>query len=92
MSNRPTHISGAATTVVSSTPCKLHTLVINTTPGGAITLYDNASAAVAGDAFAVFAATSALGTYLYDVDLTKGLVIVTASTGDITVSTTAQGN
>lgn len=92
MSNRATHINGAATTVVSSAPCKLHSLVINTTPGGAITLYDDAAAATAGREIAIFAASSALGTYLYDIDLTRGLTIVTASTGDLTISTTAQGN
>ncbi|MFA5394656.1 MAG: hypothetical protein WC346_01405 [Methanogenium sp.] len=92
MSNRLSHITGAVTTVVSSTPCKLHTLVINTTSSAAITLYNNASAAVAGDAFAVFPASAGVGTYTYDVDLTKGLTIVTAGTCDLTISTSSQGN
>jgi hypothetical protein len=90
-SYRHTNINGAHTTVVSSTPCKLHSLVINTTTSDAITLYDDA-AAVSAAIIAIFPASAGVGTYLYDVDCLNGLTIVTAGTGDITVSTGPQGN
>ena len=91
MSFKPKNIDGAATTIVSSTPCMLHTIVINTTSGAAITVYDNATEA-SGEIIAVFPAAAVCGTYLYDVDLNHGLVVKTEGAGNITVSKGPQGN
>ena len=80
------HINGAATTVVSSVPAKLAKITINTTSGGAITVYDEAAGAVVGSEIAIFPTSADVGTYKYDVETKKGIVIVTEGTGDITVS------
>jgi len=91
-SYRYKNINGAHTTVVSTTPCKLHSIVINTTSSAAITVYDNASGADANAIVALFPSSAVCGTYTYNVDLNKGCVIVTAGTGDITVTVGTQGN
>lgn len=91
MSFKPTNIDGAATTIVSSIACKIHTIVINTTSGAAITAYDNATEA-SGKIIAKFPASAVCGTYTYDADLIHGLVIVTEGNGNITVTTGPQGN
>ena len=90
MSYKPKNISTAVTTVVRSTPGTLHSIVVNSTSAGAITVYDSASVA-AGTVIATLKASVAEGTYLYDVDLTNGCVVVTAGASDITVSTAGQG-
>ena len=80
------HINGDATTVVSSVPCKLGKIVINTTSGGAITVYDDTAAATGGREIAIFPTSAGVGTYQYNVETKRGLVIVTAGTGDLTIS------
>ena len=80
------HIKDDGTTVVSSVPAKLAKITINTTSSDAITVYDDASAATSGSEIAIFPASAGVGTYEYDIETKKGIVIVTAGTGDITVS------
>lgn len=79
------NIAASATTVVKSGPGILHCITINTTAAGAITVFDNTSAA--GTKIATIAASPVIGsTFLYDVSFTTGLTIVTAAASDITVS------
>lgn len=79
------NIASATTTVVKSGTGTLHSIVINTTAAGTITIYDNTSAA--GTKIATIAASPANGsTFLYDVSFATGLTIVTAAASDITVS------
>lgn len=79
------NIATNTTTVVKSGPGVLHSLTINTTAAGAITIYDNTSAA--GTKVATIAASPAIGsTFTFDVAFAVGLTIVTAAASDITVS------
>lgn len=79
------NIAGAATTVVKSGAGVLHTMTVNTTAAGAITIYDNTSAA--GTKIATIAASVPIGsTFTFDVAYATGLTIVTAAASDLTVS------
>lgn len=79
------NITTATTTVVSSVPGVLHSVTINTTAAGTITLYDNTAAS--GTKIATIAASIASGTNVtFDVSFTTGLTVVTAAASDITVS------
>lgn len=81
------NITSATTTVVSSGPCVLHAITINTTAAATITVYDNTSAA--GTKIATIAASPTIGTvFLYDVKCLTGLTVVTAGATDCTVSFT----
>ena len=79
-----THIATNTTTVVSKGTGTLHSLVINTTAAGAITLYDSTSGG--GTVIAILPSSAVVGTYLYDVVFSVGLTVVTAAASDITVS------
>lgn len=79
-----TNIATNTTTAVKSGQGMLHTIVINTTAAGAITIYDNTAAS--GTKIGTLKASVAEGTYIYDVAFTTGLTIVTAAASDITVS------
>jgi len=82
-----TNIS-SATTVVQKGPGTLHTLVVNTTAAGAITLYDGLD--TTGTKIATIDVSPVIGsTFRYDVEFAKGLTIVTAGASDITVSVAA---
>ena len=79
----PRNIASATTTVIGG-PGILHSIVINTTAAGTITIYDNTAAS--GTKIATIKASAVEGTYLYDVRCRTGLTIVTAAASDITVS------
>lgn len=80
-----TNISAGATTVVKSGAGVLHSITVNTTAAGAITVYDNTAAS--GTKIATIAASPVIGsTFIYDVSFGTGLTIVTAAASDITVS------
>lgn len=78
------NISTATTTVVSSGPCLMHCITVNTTAAGAITVYDNTAAS--GTKIATMKSSIAEGTYRFDVNCRVGLTIVTAAASDITVA------
>lgn len=79
------NIASATTTVVKSGGGLLHSITVNTTAAGAITVYDNTSAA--STKIATIAASPVIGsTFIYDVAFKTGLTIVTAAASDITVS------
>jgi bifunctional ADP-heptose synthase (sugar kinase/adenylyltransferase) len=82
--NSYSHIASATTTVVKNSPGLLHSIVVNTTAAGAITVYDNTAAS--GTVVAILKASVAEGTYLYDVTCTTGITVVTAAASDITVT------
>jgi hypothetical protein len=79
-----TNISTNTTTVVKRGPGTLHTLVLNTTAAGAITIYDNIAAS--GTKIATLPSSAVVGTYFYDVEFSIGCTIVTAAASDLTVS------
>ena len=65
----------------------LHTLTVNTTAAGTITIYDNASAA-SGKKIATLKSSIAEQTFIFDLEFSKGLTIVLAAASDVTVSFT----
>jgi len=82
--NTYSNIASATTTVVKASAGHLHSITVNTTAAGAITVYDNTSAA--GNKIATLKASIVENTYVYDCAFGTGLTIVTAAASDITVS------
>jgi hypothetical protein len=79
-----TNIATATTTVVKPGTGILKAITVNTTAAGAITIYDNTSAA--GTKIATLKASIVEGTYEFNVAFATGLTIVTAGASDVTVS------
>ncbi len=78
------HINKAGTYIIKTDNGFLHSIVVNTTAAGAITVYDNTSAAE--PIIAVLKSNIGENTYTFDVNFITGLTIVTAAASDITVS------
>lgn len=78
------HIASATTTVVKSGAGFVHSITVNTTSAGAITVYDNTAGS--GTVIAVLKASIVEATYALDVSFSTGLTIVTAGASDLTVS------
>jgi bifunctional ADP-heptose synthase (sugar kinase/adenylyltransferase) len=78
------NITTATTTLVKTGVGMLHSITVGATAAGAITIYDNTSAA--GNIIGTLAASVAERTYTYDVAFAVGLTIVTAAASNITVS------
>lgn len=79
-----TNISTNTTANVFSGKGFLHSIVINTTAAGTIKIIDG----VSGDTTAnvgTLASSVLAGTFLYDVAISKGLIIITAAASDVTV-------
>lgn len=72
------------TTTVKSGAGFLHSIVVNTTSAGAVTIYDNTAGS--GTKIGTMKASIAEGTYIYDVSFATGLTIVTAGASDLTIS------
>ncbi len=81
--NQYTHIATNTTTQVFSGKGRLHSIVVNTTAAGAITLADVVSNTT--PAIAILKSSIAEGTYLFDIAISAGLCITTAAASDITV-------
>ena len=78
------NISSATTTTVKSGGGFLHSIVVNATAAGAITIYDSLTGT--GTKIGTMKASIVEGTYIFDVTFATGLTIVTAGSSDITVS------
>jgi hypothetical protein len=79
------NISTATTTTVSTGPCVLHAITVNTTTASTITVYDNTAGS--GTKIATIAASPAIGSvFNFDVKCLVGLTVVTAGASDLTVS------
>jgi hypothetical protein len=78
---KPTYISTATTTAVSTTPCVLHSVVIGETAAGAITIKDGETT------IAVLKSSIAEGKYQFDAIIRESLSIVTAAASKLTVLT-----
>jgi len=78
-----TNIATNTTTTVKTGKGTLERITINTTAAGAITVYDNTSAA--GTKIATFPSSAVVGTYEFGCRFGTGLTIVTAAASDITV-------
>ena len=78
-----TNIASATTTTVKSGRGVLKAIIINTTAAGAITIYDNTSAA--GTKIATIKASVVEQEFDYNCRFMTGLTIVTAAASDITV-------
>lgn len=81
MDNLYKYISTATTTTITDRPCLLHSITVNTTAAGAITVYDGATQVAA-----VLKSGVAEGTYTYNIVLRRYLKVVTAAASDITVA------
>lgn len=80
------NIATNTTTAVKASAGFLHSIVVNTAAAGTITVYDNVGADT-DNPIAILKASVAENTYLYDVEFTAGLKIVTGhADSDITVS------
>lgn len=77
------HISTQTTTQVYTGPSVLKNITINTA-AGIITIYDEVGGGTT-NVIAILAAT-AVGTYMYNVPITRGIKVVTAGAADATVS------
>lgn len=76
-----------STATVSIIPVKLHTITITGTAAVAFYVYDSTSSSVTGPVISTFTASTAAGTYLFDVQTQNGLQINEAASGpDVTVS------
>lgn len=78
------NINSATTTVIKSRCGYLHTLTVNSTAAGSITIYDGLN--TSGSVIAVLKASIAEQTFIFDVGFSIGLTIVTAAASDITIS------
>ena len=79
------NIATNTTTTVKTGQGMLHSITINTTAAGAITVYDNTTNSA--PIIATIAASPVIGSvFRYDVAFATGLTIVTAAASDITVS------
>ena len=77
------HIRAAGTYVLDTNAGVLKSITINTTTGGACTVYDGLT--VAGRQIAVLKTAIPEQTLFYDIPYTTGLTIVLATSGDLTV-------
>ena len=82
--NSYSNITSGATTVVKSAAGHLHSITVNATAAGTITIYDNTAAS--GTKIGTLKASIVEGTYTFDVAFATGLTIVTGAASDITVS------
>lgn len=78
------YIATGTTTVVKSGTGVLKAITVGETAAGAITVYDNTSAA--GTIIAVLKASVVEGTYEFNVACATGITVVTAAASKITVS------
>ena len=76
-----------STTTVSTIPVKLHSITITGTAAVAFFVYDSTSSSVLTPVISSFTASTAAGTYLFDVQTQNGLQINEAASGpNITVN------
>jgi hypothetical protein len=80
----PTNIAAAATTLVKSGAGVLHSITINTTAAGTITIWDSLTAS--GTKIGTIKASVVEQTFVFDCAFATGLTIVTAGASDITVN------
>jgi hypothetical protein len=80
----PTNIAAATTTLVKSGAGVLHSITINTTAAGTITIYDSLTAA--GTKIATIKTSVVEQTFVFDCAFATGLTIVTGAASDITVN------
>jgi hypothetical protein len=81
------HITTAATTNVHQTgPVLLHSITINDAMAGTATVIDGTAATDAARATVAVIDANVETTLKYNVELSKGLIIVTDATSDLTVS------
>jgi hypothetical protein len=81
------HISSAATTNVHQTgPVLLHSLCVNTGATGTVTVLDGTTATDTSRATVAVVDSNTNQEKKYDVILSRGLVVVTDSAADLTIS------
>jgi hypothetical protein len=81
---KTTYISTNTDTVVKAAPGILHSITIGETAAGAITIYDNTSAA--STVILVLKASIAEQTFVFDITFNVGLTITTAGSSKLQVS------
>lgn len=81
------HISTNTTTQVYTGPCIFKAVIVSTAAAGAVTIYDEVGSDTT-HVIAILKASVAEGNYVYNVQTTRGLKVVTAGATDITVTYT----
>ena len=84
---KPTHITGSATTLVFTGKGILHNIVVNTTTGTVVNVYDNLGSGTTGTV-AVLKSSIAENSYNFDATIANGLYITSGAAGDYTVTWT----
>lgn len=87
MNNREyeyTYITSGATTTVFTGKGVLHSININQTPSGVVRIVDNNIGTTAN--VGILPASAVVGTRLFDISISKGLIIDQAGTSDLTVA------
>lgn len=81
------HISGAATSIVVGTACKLIRIIVNTGAAATTTFYNAPTSALStsGSVGGILKSGVAEGDYEYGIKLAAGLTVVTLGATDITV-------
>ncbi len=80
--NTPKYIHTQTTTVISASPCTLHTVVLPVTNGGAITF----RGANGGATYFILPIATVADSYQFDIACTLGLEVVTASGDTLTIN------
>lgn len=80
------YIVTATTTTVFTGRGTLHNITLNSVANGVTRIVDNTAGTVAN--VGIISAAAGAGTYSYDAAISKGLIIDTAGTGDMTVTFT----
>ncbi len=77
------NITTATTTTVKSGSGQLKKVILNGSPTGTVTIYDNTAAS--GTLIATIPASATMGTWEFDCKFDTGLTVVTSAADDITV-------
>lgn len=78
-----TNLSDTVSQVIKGSAGMLHSIVINTSAAGTVTIYDNATEGV-GTKIATLKSGLTENTYIYDIKFSNGLYVIPAAAVNIT--------
>lgn len=77
------NIADTASTLVKSGAGYLHAIIVNNSPAGSLTVYDNTAGS--GTKIATLKASITEGTYTFNCQFDNGLYVIPAAVGDYTI-------